>query len=81
MLLLFAAGSLLPAALFAMFAYAAAGEPQPAATEWGGQQGHTGLKVLARSRYLVFLFLLILTTQVISTVLDYDLMDWSKRHP
>ena len=69
-LLLFAAGSLLPAALFAMFAYAAAGEPQPAATEQGGRQGHTGLKVLARSRYLVFLFLLILTTQVVSTVLD-----------
>ncbi len=69
-LLLFAAGSLLPAALLAMFAYAAAGEPQPAATEHGGRQGHTGLKVLARSRYLVFLFLLILTTQVVSTVLD-----------
>ena len=69
-LLLFAAGSLLPAALFAMFAYAAAGEPQPAAVEQGGQQGHTGLKVLARSRYLVFLFLLISTTQVVSTVLD-----------
>ena len=69
-LLLFAAGSLLPAALFAMFAYAAAGEPQPTATEHGGQQGHTGLKVLTRSRYLVFLFLLILTTQVVSTVLD-----------
>ena len=69
-LLLFAAGSLLPAALFAMFAYAAAGEPQPTATEEGGQQGHIGLKVLARSRYLVFLFLLILTTQVVSTVLD-----------
>ena len=69
-LLLFAAGSLLPAALFAMFAYAAAGEPQPTVTEQGGRQGHTGLKVLARSRYLVFLFLLILTTQVVSTVLD-----------
>ena len=39
MLLLFTAGSLLPAALFAMFAYAAAGEPQPTATEQGGQQG------------------------------------------
>ena len=69
-LLLFAAGSLLPAALFAMFAYAAAGEPQPTGVEQGGQQGHTGLKVLARSRYLVCLFLLILTTQVVSTVLD-----------
>ena len=69
-LLLFAAGSLLPAALFAMCAYAAAGEPQPTVTEQGGQQGHTGLKVLARSHYLVFLFLLILTTQVVSTVLD-----------
>ena len=42
----------------------------PQSTEQGGRQGHTGLKVLARSRYLVFLFLLILTTQVVSTVLD-----------
>ena len=69
-LLLFVAGSLLPAALFAMFAYAASGEPQPATIEQGGRQGHTGLRVLARSRYLVFLFLLILTTQIVSTVLD-----------
>ena len=35
-----------------------------------GKQGHTGLKVLFRSQYLVLIFLLILTTQVVSTVLD-----------
>ena len=74
-LLLFAAGSLLPAALFSALAYRAVGEPQPAPAEIGGRQGHTGLKLLARSRYLVFLLALVLTTQVVSTVLDLRFND------
>ena len=69
-LLLFAAGSLIPAAIFAVIAYTVAGEPQPTDAEQDGKQGHTGLKVFFRSRYLIFIFLLILTTQVVSTVLD-----------
>lgn len=69
-LLLFAAGSLIPAAICAVIAYTIAGEPQPTAAEQEGKQGHTGLKVLFRSQYLVLIFLLILTTQVVSTVLD-----------
>ncbi len=69
-LLLFTAGSLLPAAVCSYTAYALAGEPQPSDAEKGGKLGHTGLKVFLRSRYLVFIALLILTTQVVSTVLD-----------
>jgi AAA family ATP:ADP antiporter len=69
-LLLFTAGSLLPAAVCSYAAYALAGEPQPSDAERGGKRGHTGVKVFLRSRYLVFIALLILTTQVVSTVLD-----------
>ena len=47
-----------------------AGEPQPSEAEKGGQQGHTGIRVLLRSRYLTLIFLLVITTQVVSTVLD-----------
>jgi len=69
-LLLFAAASLLPAAICSVIAYTLAGEPQPSESEKGGRQGHTGIRVLFRSRYLIFIFLLVVTTQVVSTVLD-----------
>ncbi len=69
-LLLLAAASLIPAALCAMLAYRFAGEPQPSELEAGGQQGHTGIRVLFQSRYLVFILMLVLITQVVSTVLD-----------
>ena len=69
-LLLFAAGSLLPAAMCSGLAYALAGEPKPKAEETGGKKGHAGLALFFRSRYLLLIGLLILTTQTVSTVLD-----------
>ena len=69
-LLLLAAASLVPAALCALAAYRLAGEPEPTEVEEGGRRGHTGIRVLLQSRYLTFILLLILTTQVVSTVLD-----------
>ena len=69
-LLLFAAGSLIPAAIFGIIAYTFAGEPQPTVAEEGGRRGHLGLKTFFSSKYLVFIGLLILSTQVISTVLE-----------
>ncbi len=69
-LLLFAAGSLIPAAIFGIIAYTLAGEPQPTVAEEGGRRGHLGLKTFFSSKYLVFIGLLILSTQVISTVLE-----------
>jgi len=69
-LLLMAAASLLPAAACSALAYKLAGEPQPSEVEKGGKQGHTGVRVLFRSRYLIFIFCLIVTTQIVSTVLD-----------
>ena len=69
-LLLFAASSLIPAAIFGIIAYTLAGEPQPTVAEEGGRRGHLGLKTFFSSKYLVFIGLLILSTQVISTVLE-----------
>jgi AAA family ATP:ADP antiporter len=69
-LLLMAAASLLPATACSAMAYKLGGEPQPSEVEKGGKRGHTGVRVLLQSRYLIFLFCLIVTTQVVSTVLD-----------
>jgi len=69
-LLLMAAASLIPAAACSAIAYRMAGEPQPSEVEAGGTQGHTGIRVLFQSRYLVLILLLVVTTQVVSTVLD-----------
>ena len=69
-LLLFAAGSLVPAAVFSVIAYRFGGEPKPSEAEAGGRLGHLGVKTLFRSRYLLFIGILILSTQLVSTVLD-----------
>ena len=69
-LLLLAAASLIPAAVCSVIAYRLAGEPQPTEGEKEGRQGHTGIRVLFQSRYLVFILMLVLVTQVVSTVLD-----------
>jgi len=69
-LLLFAAASLAPAGALSWLAYRVGGEPQPAADEAGGKQGHLALGVFLRTRYLLLLALLIWLTQMVSTVLD-----------
>lgn len=70
LLLLFAAGSLIPAAVCSGVAYTLAGEPKPSTEEADGKKGHIGIALFLRSRYLVLIGLLILTTQTVSTVLD-----------
>ena len=69
-LLLFTAGSLVPTAVFGVIAYKFGGEPKPSEEEAGGKLGHLGVGTLFRSRYLLLVGVLILSTQVISTVLD-----------
>ena len=69
-LLLFTAGSLVPTAVFGVIAYRFGGEPKPSEEEAGGRLGHLGVGTLFRSRYLLLVGVLILSTQVISTVLD-----------
>jgi AAA family ATP:ADP antiporter len=67
-LLLFAAASLVPAGLLAAFAFRFGGEPRPAETETHG--GQLALRLFFGNRILIFLFLLIVCTQAVSTVLD-----------
>ncbi|MYA68565.1 hypothetical protein F4009_13360 [Candidatus Poribacteria bacterium] len=69
-LLLFTAGSLVPTAVFGVIAYRFGGEPKPSEAEAGGKLGHLGVGTLFRSRYLLLVGVLILSTQVVSTVLD-----------
>jgi AAA family ATP:ADP antiporter len=69
-LLVLAAGSLVPTGLCAVLAYRRGGEPQPAAAEARGRQGHLGLRPLLQSRVLRDLALIVMATQVVSTVLD-----------
>ena len=69
-LLLFAAASLIPAAILGVMAYKFAGEPKPSVAEEGGRRGHLGVRTLFSSKYLIFIGILILTTQLISTVLN-----------
>ena len=69
-LLLFTAASLVPTAFLGALAYKFGGEPKPSAEEAGGRLGHIGIKTLFRSRYLIFIGVLIISTQVVSTVLD-----------
>ena len=69
-LLLFTAGSLVPTAALGVLAYKFGGEPKPSVEEAGGRLGHIGIKTLFRSRYLIFIGVLIISTQIVSTVLD-----------
>ena len=69
-MLLFAAGAVIPATLFSAFAYKKCGEPKPTLQEKEGQQGHLGVKVLSTSPFLLCLFTLVMTTQIVSTVLS-----------
>ncbi|MCG9129230.1 hypothetical protein JT359_16695 [Candidatus Poribacteria bacterium] len=70
-LLLGAGISLIPTALFAVIAYNLAGEPKPTDIEAGGKLGHLGIRTLFQSKYLLMVAILIISTQVISTVLDF----------
>lgn len=71
-MLLFAALSMVPAAIFAELAYRTGGEPQPTREEAHGKQGHLALKLFVKNRYLMLLALLIMLTQAVSTVLDLN---------
>ncbi|RKU17019.1 hypothetical protein C6503_11600 [Candidatus Poribacteria bacterium] len=72
-LLLFTAGALVPTAVLGVIAYKFGGEPKPSEEEAGGKLGHIGVRTLFRSRYLIFIGVLIISTQVVSTVLDLRL--------
>lgn len=72
-LVLFGALSLLPTALGALLAYRVAGEPEPAPGEAHGRQGHLGVRVLWRDPLLRVLALVVIASQIVSTVFDLQL--------
>ncbi|MBI3016942.1 MAG: hypothetical protein HYY62_02965 [Deltaproteobacteria bacterium] len=69
-MLLFAAGAVIPAALFSEFAYQKCGEPKPTLQEKEGKQGQLGIKVLSHSPLLILLLTLVMASQIVSTVLS-----------
>ena len=69
-LLLIAALSLVPAALFGGLAFRLGGEPAPQESSGKKHRGHLALDEFRKHRTLVLLALLIAATQAISTVLD-----------
>ena len=66
----FAALVLLPAALFSDYGYRRAGESLAPKKEASSPGEHLGLGALSRSRILVIILLVVLTTQVVSAMLD-----------
>ena len=68
-MLLFAAGSLIPAAFFSDIAYVISGEPKPSENETQGKQGHLALGLFKSYRILILLLFLVITTQIVSTML------------
>jgi len=69
-LLLLGALSLAPTALLALAAYAVGGEPRPEPGEAGGRRGHLGVRTLFHDRLLSGLALVVMASQVVSTVFD-----------
>ena len=69
-MLIFTVVSLIAAAVFSLIAYRVGGEPKPNEKEIGGRQGHAGIGLFFKSRYLLFLGLLIFVTQILSTALE-----------
>ncbi len=66
----FAAVVLLPAAFFSDLGYRRSGEKDSPKKEAASSSQHLGLGALSRSRVLVFILLVVLTTQVVSAMLD-----------
>lgn len=68
--ILFSAVMFFPAAVLIRGAYQQAGEPKPSREEAGGRLGHVHLSILKRNRTVLFIALVIFSTQVVATMLD-----------
>ena len=73
--LLFAALSILPAYILAKMAYERGGEPKPSEDEKSGKKGHLHLSLLWENRTVMFIAMIIFSTQVVGTLLDFR---WSQ---
>ena len=76
---LFAALSLVPTAILALIAYRCGGEPQPSAQEAHGRQGQLGFRLLFQNPLLRGLALVVICSQIVSTVLDLQLSYFVER--
>lgn len=78
--ILLGTASLFPAIAMSFAAYRLAGEPQPSEKEKEGKEGHLNLKLFSRSHTLMYLGLIVVLTQVLSTLLSlrfYSLLEFS----
>jgi len=71
-MLLFAAALLIPAAFLSDLGYKKCGEPKPTPEEKKQTKGHLGLGSLKTSPMLIFLLLIVMSTQVLSAVLGLN---------
>jgi len=78
-LLVFAALTLIPTALFTIWAYRWGGEPQPEPAEIGGRQGQLGVHLLRQQPVLFYLALLVGVTQIVATLVDLQLSFFVER--
>ena len=63
---------MIPAMLMFWLAYKKAGEPKPKADEAGGKKGHLHLSILKENRTVLYIALIIFSTQVVATVMDLN---------
>ena len=73
--LIFSALSIVPAAILSKIAYERAGEPKPSESEKNGKKGHLHLSVIWEHKTVLFIALIIFSTQVVATLLDFR---WSQ---
>jgi AAA family ATP:ADP antiporter len=63
---------MIPAMLLFWLAYQKAGEPKPKPNEEGGKKGHLRLSILKENRTVLYIALIVFTTQVIATLMDLN---------
>ncbi|MBI3039978.1 hypothetical protein HYY75_13170 [bacterium] len=69
-MILFGAGAIIPASLFANYAYRRFGEPKPPPDEPTVKIDHLGLGLFKAQPTLILLFLVIISTQIVATALE-----------
>ena len=68
--ILAAAIMMIPALIFAQIAYNKGGEPVPSKEESGGAKGHLGLNIFRENKTVMYIALVIFSTQVVSALMD-----------
>jgi MFS family permease len=68
--ILVAAIMMIPTFIFAWIAYNKAGEPVPSKDETGGVKGHTGLHILRENKTILYIALVVFSTQIVSALMD-----------